>query len=105
MSSPNGEIVLVFKGTPFKIKPSFMLLSRIEDATNRSILETLQGMSEGKIRIGHLAQIVQVALMMSGKPLQVDEIGEWLLEENNLVEVSKPVTEMLVGAMTARPKT
>lgn len=105
MSSPNGEIVLVFKGSPFKVKPSFMLLSKIEDATNKSILETLQGMAEGKVRVGHLAIIVQTALMMSGKPVHVEEVGEWLLEENNLVEVSKPVTEMLVGAMTTRPKT
>ena len=105
MSSPNGEIVLVFKGTPFTVKPSFKLLERIEEATNKSILEILQNMSEGKVRVGHLAQIVHVALMLSGKPVHVDEIGEWLLESGNVVEVAKPVTEMLVAAMTARPKT
>lgn len=105
MPTPNGEVALVVMSKPYNVKPSFRFLTRVEEATDKSILEIAQGMSNGRVRIGHLAQILYVAVQEAGGDETVNDIGNWIIQEDKTIEVSKSVAELIMGALTARPKT
>ncbi len=104
--NPTGEITLTIDDKEYNLKPSVKALLRIEETLDRGLIEIVQSLSEGKIRIGHLAVVIHHGMMFGGNAGQiptVEAVAAWLLR-NNLTTATPSVVRFLSEGLSAGPK-
>ena len=90
-----GEIPIKLNGQEYSLRPTFQAMCNIADRTGaHSLILLSRRMLDGDIRFLDLAIIIQEGIKASGKDLDLDIIGEAIVEEG-LVEFSKPIMEFI----------
>ena len=110
MTTPNavGEIALTIRDVKYILKPSVRWLLRIEETTDRGLVELIGAIAEGKLRFGHMAVIINHGIMAAGlsqrEAPSVEDVAGWLMEDGNLQEATTPIVMFLKEALNAGPK-
>ena len=94
-----GEVEIELGGRRFVMRPSFQAIAEMEKQTGRGLIELLQSLSDGGLKVSELAAIITAGLKAAGEPARYDKVGALLLE-GGLEGIVPPVGEFLVGALT-----
>lgn len=94
-----GEVEIALAGRRFTLRPTFQAIAEIEKQTGCGLIELLQCLSGGGVKVSDLAAIITAGLRAAGEPARFDKVGAMLLE-SGLEPVMQPVGEFLVGAVT-----
>lgn len=76
VNSHRDEVEFSLAGETYQVRPTFDLLARIETATGRGAIETLQRLSERKLTLVETAQLVTLALGTVARAPKVREVQE-----------------------------
>jgi hypothetical protein len=94
-----GEVEIELGGRRFVMRPTFQAIAEMEKQTGRGVIELLQSLSDGGLKVSELAAIITAGLKAAGEPARYDKVGALLLE-GGLEGIVPPVGEFLIGALT-----
>lgn len=72
MSNPyRNEVEVDLNGTKYTLRPTFEALAEIEKKLDQSMWEILEDVSKGKVRIEHIAFILEMGIKAAGAELDM----------------------------------
>ena len=97
--SDNQEVTFQINKVDYSVRPTFKAVSRIESKLGKSMLALANELTESKLSITEIAQIIYLASLECDNSPTIDVVGEYIIKKG-VVSFIAIVGEYLANSLT-----